>query len=430
LVHVEAHLVAQDAGVVDEDVEAAVRVDGLVDQRLRLRERRDAAVVGDGATTAGLDLVDHLLRRRGVGAGAFGRPAEVVHDDRGSLARQQQRLFAPDAAPRARDDRDLPVEQPHPLPRVVCDWCARDRRNRRFGAHQSESEIPDVCVRSPTVPAMPEETPIEEQLLVAVEGGGARVTINRPEAGNSLTAQMRDSLADIFDDLSADLHVRAVVLTGAGERHFCTGAGLGGPQKPGPARPADAPDRALGDVARMIRRGWQRLIASILDCEKPVIASVNGTAAGGGANLVLACDLVVMADSARLIEVFVRRGIIPDAGGCYLLPRIVGLPKAKEIMFFGDDLSAADAERIGIANRVVPRDDVMVVADEWARRLAASPSKAITMTKWLLNRSSETSRQTAFEEESYAQELVNATADSAEGMRAFMERRDPDFRGW
>ena len=104
----------------------------------------------------------------------------------------------------------------------------------------------------------------------------------------------------------------------------------------------------------MIRRGWQRLVASILDCEKPVVAAVNGTAAGGGANLVLACDLVVMADTARLIEVFVTRGIIPDAGGCYLLPRIVGPQRAKELMFLGDDLSAADCERCGIANRVVP----------------------------------------------------------------------------
>ena len=136
---------------------------------------------------------------------------------------------------------------------------------------------------------------------------------------------MRDALTDTFDELSATLGVRAIVLTGAGERHFCTGAGLGGAQPPPPERPEGAPERSVGDVARLIRRGWQRLIASILDCEKPVVAAVNGTAAGGGANLVLACDLVVMADSARLIEVFVRRGIIPDAGAAYLLPRIVGL---------------------------------------------------------------------------------------------------------
>ncbi|MGH9136707.1 MAG: enoyl-CoA hydratase/isomerase family protein [Acidimicrobiales bacterium] len=263
-----------------------------------------------------------------------------------------------------------------------------------------------------------------------VDGGIACVTINRPDAGNSLTAQMRDQLADTFDELSATLAVRVVVLTGAGERHFCTGAGLGGPQKPQPARPEGAPDRALGDVSRMIRRGWQRVIGSILDCEKPVIAAVNGTAAGGGANLVLASDLVVMADTARLIEIFVRRGIIPDAGGCYLLPRIVGPQRAKELMFLGDDLAAADCERWGIANRVVPPGELAAAVDELAGRLAAAPSKAVAMTKWLVNRSFESSRHAAFEEEAYAQELVAGTDDMAEGIKAFAERRDPEFRGW
>lgn len=260
--------------------------------------------------------------------------------------------------------------------------------------------------------------------------GVATITLDRADAGNSLTAAMRDGLADLFDELSATLGVRCVVLTGAGERHFCTGAGLGGAQKPQPARPEGAPERALGDVQRMIRRGWQRLVASILDCEKPVIAAVNGTAAGGGANLVLACDLVVMADSARLIEVFIRRGIIPDAGGCYLLPRIVGTQRAKEIMFLGDELSADDCLRLGIANRVVPGGDLSSSVSDLAGRLATGPSKAIQMTKWLVNRSFESSRQTAFEEEGYAQELIAATADMNEGIAAFMERRDTAFTGW
>jgi 2-(1,2-epoxy-1,2-dihydrophenyl)acetyl-CoA isomerase len=271
---------------------------------------------------------------------------------------------------------------------------------------------------------------VTDLIRTTVEEGIARVTIDRTDAGNSLTAEMRDHLADTFDELSANLAVRAIVLRGAGDRHFCTGAGLGGAQKPEPARPDGAPDRALGDVARLVRRGWQRLVASILDCDKPVIAAVNGTAAGGGANLVLACDLVVMAESARLIEVFVRRGIIPDAGGCYLLPRIVGLPRAKELMFLGDELSALDCERWGIANRVVPAGDLDTTVDALATRLAAGPTKAITMTKRLLSRSSESSRQSAFEEEAYAQELVTATADMAEGMRAFAERREPEFKGW
>jgi 2-(1,2-epoxy-1,2-dihydrophenyl)acetyl-CoA isomerase len=271
---------------------------------------------------------------------------------------------------------------------------------------------------------------VTDLIRTTVDDGIARVTIDRPEAGNSLTAEMRDHLADTFDELSATLGVRAIVLTGAGERHFCTGAGLGGAQRAEPPRPDGAPDRALGDVARLVRRGWQRLVASILDCEKPVIAAVNGTAAGGGANLVLACDLVVMADHARLIEIFVRRGIIPDAGGCYLLPRIVGPQRTKELMFLGDELSAADCERWGLANRVVAAGDLTATVDELAGRLAAGPSKAIAMTKWLVNRSSESSRQTAFEEEGYAQELVTATADMAEGITAFSERRSPDFKGW
>ncbi len=203
---------------------------------------------------------------------------------------------------------------------------------------------------------MPDDVSVTDLIRVEHDGAIARITLNRPEAGNSLTPDMRDHLADAFDELSATLGVRAVVLTGAGEKHFCTGAGLGSAQKAEPTRPAGAPDKALGDVARMVRRGWQRLVTAILDCEKPVVAAVNGTAAGGGANLVLACDLVVMADTARLIEVFVTRGIIPDAGGCYLLPRIVGPQRAKEIMFLGDAISAVDCERYGIANRVVPAD--------------------------------------------------------------------------
>lgn len=263
-----------------------------------------------------------------------------------------------------------------------------------------------------------------------LEGGIARLTINAPGQGNALASDMRDRLADRFVEISEDLRVRCVVLRGAGDRHFCTGAALGGPQRPTPPKPDGAPERASGDAARLIRTGWQRLISSILDCEKPVIAAVNGTAAGGGAQLALACDLVVMADTAKFIEVFVRRGIMPDAGGCYLLPRLVGLHRAKELMFLGEDCDATAAERIGLVNRVVPAADLDRTTDELAEKFLSLPTRAIALTKRLTNRSFESSREQSFDDEALFQELVVATSDSQEGLAAFAERRQPEFRGW
>lgn len=268
------------------------------------------------------------------------------------------------------------------------------------------------------------------KLIYELSNGVATITINDPERGNALDSTMRDQLADWFDWASADLSVRVVVLTGAGQRHFCTGANLGGAQKATPPRPEGAPTPALGDTARLIRRGWQRLTSAILDCEKPVIAAVNGTAAGGGAQLVLACDLVLMADTAKFSEVFVKRGIIPDAGGAYLLPRVVGPQLAKELMFFGDSVSAQRCYEIGIANRVVEAAELTTTVSELTSRLATSPTKAISMTKWLLNRSFESSRHTSFEEEAVAQDHLMATKDFHEGIAAFRERRDPEFKGW
>jgi 2-(1,2-epoxy-1,2-dihydrophenyl)acetyl-CoA isomerase len=168
----------------------------------------------------------------------------------------------------------------------------------------------------------------------------------------------------------------------------------------------------------------------VIDCEKPVVAAVNGTTAGIGAHLAFACDLVVAAQEARFIEVFVRRGISPDGGGAYLLPRLIGLQKAKELVFFGDDLPAAEAERLGLVNKVVPRVELEAAAAELAGRLAQGPTKAIGMAKWLLNRSLDSDRATAFDEEAWAQELVVGTADSREGIASFVERREPDFKGF
>ena len=258
----------------------------------------------------------------------------------------------------------------------------------------------------------------------------AWITLNRPEAGNAITAAMRDQIIAWLEEASADLAVRAVVLTGAGEKGFCTGADLR-TRPPVPARPAGAPDRAVGDAARLIRTGWQRLISAVLDCEKPVIAAVNATAAGGGMHLALACDLVLAAEEAKFIAVFVRRGIAPDAGGAYLLPRLIGPQKAKELFFFGDDVPAREAERLGLVNRVVPRDAAARPRPpSWAARLAAGPTKAIGAAKYLTNRSLESDRATALWDEAVAQELVVGTEDCREGLAAFAERRTPSFKGW
>jgi len=220
------------------------------------------------------------------------------------------------------------------------------------------------------------------------------------------------------------------VLTASGDRHFCTGADLRTGRVTPPPAPEGAPERIAGTGSRMIRTGIQRLIAAIQDCEKPVICALNGTAAGGGAMLALASDLVIASESARIIHVFVRRGLIPDGGGAYLLPRLVGLHKAKELVFFGDDLSAAEAETLGIVNKVVPGAELEATAKEWGERLASGPTKAIGISKRLLNRSLDGDRATAFEEEAWMVEIIAATADSGEGVASFVERRPAEFKGF
>jgi 2-(1,2-epoxy-1,2-dihydrophenyl)acetyl-CoA isomerase len=274
------------------------------------------------------------------------------------------------------------------------------------------------------------DDPVGTDLIRRIEDGICWITLNRPDAGNALTQFMRDRIAEWLRDASSDLFVRAVVITAAGDKAFCTGADLrGGRHAPRP-KPDDAPDNVVGDGARTIRDGWQALVTSILDCEKPVIAGVNGTAAGGGMHLALACDLVVMAEEAKFVEVFIRRGIAPDAGGAWILTRLVGIQKAKELFFFGDDVPAAEAYRIGLVNRLVPRAELNATLEEMAARLAQGPTKAIWVAKWLTNRALDVDRSTSFQDEAFAQELITHTADSTEGIASFVERRPAAFKGW
>ncbi|MCX5586185.1 enoyl-CoA hydratase/isomerase family protein [Streptomyces erythrochromogenes] len=261
----------------------------------------------------------------------------------------------------------------------------------------------------------------EDDVLHRTESNVSWITLNRPEAMNAVTWAQRERVIALLAEASADPAVRAVVLTATG-KGFCAGADLRG-------APATGGDRVAGDVARMIRLGAQRLITAVLDCEKPVIAAVNGTAAGIGSHVALACDLVIAAEGARFIEVFVRRGLVPDGGGAYLLPRLVGPQKAKELMFFGDAVPAAEAERLGLVNRVVPAEELQAAAREWAERLAQGPTRALAMTKQLVNASLDGDRAAALAAEATAQEINMATADANEGVASFVERRTPKYLG-
>ncbi|MCJ7439822.1 MAG: enoyl-CoA hydratase-related protein [Acidimicrobiia bacterium] len=267
------------------------------------------------------------------------------------------------------------------------------------------------------------------ELLHEVIHGVAWITLNRPDSGNALTPDQRNQIIGHLDDASGNLAVRAVVVTAAGEKAFCTGADLRIDRPEQFERPEGAPERPAGAVARTCV-GAQRLIAAIQDCEKPVIAAVNGTAAGMGAHVAFACDLVLAAESARFIEVFVRRGIIPDGGGAYLLTQLVGPQKAKELIFFGDDLSAAGAADLGLVNKVVPGAQLHETAAAWAGRLASGPTPAIGLSKWLVNRAMDSDRTTAFGDERWAQEIAMTSADATEGLASFAERRPPVFKGW
>ncbi|MGW5342240.1 enoyl-CoA hydratase/isomerase family protein [Streptomyces sp. NPDC004050] len=263
--------------------------------------------------------------------------------------------------------------------------------------------------------------PLDTWVQHRTDNGVSWITLNRPEAMNALTWDQRERIIALLAGASADPAVRAVVLTATG-RGFCAGADLRG-------APATGGERVAGDVARMIRLGAQRLITAVLDCEKPVIAAVNGTAAGIGAHLALACDLVVAAESARFVEVFVRRGLVPDGGGAYLLPRLVGPQRAKELIFFGDAVAAAEAQRLGLVNRVVPDGELEARAREWAERLAQGPTRALALAKQLVNASLDGDRAAALAAEAAAQEINMTTVDAVEGVASFVERRTPKYLG-
>ncbi len=273
------------------------------------------------------------------------------------------------------------------------------------------------------------EEDLSEKVQFEIIDQVAWITINNPDKGNAMSPGMRDRMTGLFESLNGQFDARAVVLTATGQKLFCPGADISVGREYA-QRPDDAPALAVGEPRRMMLRGQHPLMSSILDCELPVIAAVNGTAAGMGVHLALMCDLVMMADHAKFIEVFARRGLVPDAMGTWILPRLIGPMKTKELMFFADDIHADYALELGLCNKVVPAEELIPSVMEWAVRLATGPTKAHMFTKWLVNRSLDVDRRTITEEESWAVELNNGTMDAQEGVNSFRERRDPNWRGF
>lgn len=258
-----------------------------------------------------------------------------------------------------------------------------------------------------------------ETLIVERKDGVVTVTMNRPSRKNAANGQMWRELLDTFDDVAADRNDRVMVLTGAGDA-FCSGADLGDARDVA-GRPGDpylVQMRALGDVALRLHR-----------IPKPTIAKVGGVAAGAGMSMALGCDLVVASESARFSQIFSRRGLSVDFGASWLLPRFVGLHRAKELAFFADILSAQEAAEFGVVNRVVPDDQLDDFVAGWAERLAAGPPLALSLTKSMLNNSAGLSMDQALEEESRSQAVNFGTADTSEAITAFIEKRDPQFKG-
>lgn len=256
-------------------------------------------------------------------------------------------------------------------------------------------------------------------IIEELRDGVLTVAFNRPERKNALTAAMFARVADLLVEADSNPAVRVVVFTGSGDS-FCAGADLS------PGQGGGGEDRTHQmDRMRTVHRG----ALALYEFSKPTVAKVNGVAVGAGLNLALGCDLIYAAGSARFSEIFVKRGLSLDWGGSWLLPRLVGLHKAKELALLGDILSADEAAELGLVNRVVADAELDVVVDEIAARLAAGPPIAMATTKRLLNNSGALSMSQALEAESLGQSVNFSTADTAEAIRAFVEKRDPNFTG-
>ena len=255
-----------------------------------------------------------------------------------------------------------------------------------------------------------------ETIIYEKQNGVGTIMLNRPQALNAFVPQMNKEFLEALRDGERDRDVRCFLITGAG-RAFCAGQDLKG----------RTPEQK-GSLGASLREKYNPMIRQIRQMEKIVIAAVNGVAAGAGCNLALACDLRVAAEDAKFIQSFVRVGLAPDSGGSFILPRLVGLSKAMELLLLGDAVDANEAQRIGLVARVFPTDEFAQSAREIAARIARAP-RGIGLIKRAVNHANLPDLEAELEYEAYLQEVAGRSADYDEGVKAFLEKRPPIFTG-
>jgi 2-(1,2-epoxy-1,2-dihydrophenyl)acetyl-CoA isomerase len=254
-------------------------------------------------------------------------------------------------------------------------------------------------------------------LLLEVIDGVATITLNRPDVFNAFNDEMSYELQDALKQVEKDKTARVVVITGAGKA-FCSGQDL--------KAAAAAGNRSFMDS---LHKRYNPIIRAMRNMPKPIICRLNGVAAGAGCSIALACDMIIASENSSLIEVFINVGLVLDSGSSYFLPRLVGSTKAFELATMGTKVSAIEGEKLGMINKVVKPEDLDEAVKHITNYYATAPTKAIGLMKKMLNKSFHSDLETMLDYEAYCQEIAGSSADNKEGVRAFIEKRKPNFKG-